>query len=272
VGAQVRRPPSVGVKAVSEEPPVGKIVQGDAIEVLAGWPEGCVDLVFADPPFNIGYTYDHYRDDRPPQEYLAWTEKWIDAALRVLKPTGTFWIAIGDEYAAEVRVRMRERATLRNWIVWHYTFGQNCTQKFNRCHTHLLYFVKNPKWFTFNACDPLLRVKSDRQLKYNDKRANPNGKLPGDVWNEFPRVCGTYKERVGWHPCQMPVRLLERIVRACSKPGDLVLDPFLGSGTSAVVAERMGRRWIGIELNADYCRLATKRLGRLRMAPPEGHR
>ena len=245
---------------MSEKPPVGTIVRGDAVEVLAGWPEGCVDLVFADPPFNIGYEYDHYRDDRPPQEYLAWTEKWIDASLRVLKPTGTFWIAIGDEYAAEVRVRMRERATLRNWIVWHYTFGQNCTQKFNRCHTHLLYFVKNPKRFTFNAGDPSLRVKSDRQLKYNDKRANPSGKLPGDVWNEFPRVCGTYKERVGWHPCQMPVRLLERIVLACSNPGDLVLDPFAGSGTTLLAAARLGRQWVGVELSAKYARRAERRV------------
>jgi len=245
---------------MSEKPPVGQIICGDAVEVLAGWPEGCVDLVFADPPFNIGYEYDHYRDDRPPKEYLAWTEAWIDASLRVLKPTGTFWIAIGDEYAAEVRVRMRERATLRNWIVWHYTFGQNCTQKFNRCHTHLLYFVKNPKRFTFNAGDPSLRVKSDRQLKYNDKRANPSGKLPGDVWNEFPRVCGTYKERVGWHPCQMPVRLLERIILACSNPGDLVLDPFAGSGTTLVAAARHGRRFVGVELSQVYARRAARRV------------
>ena len=245
---------------MSQEPPVGTIVRGDAVEILAGWPEGCVDLVFADPPFNIGYEYDRYRDDRPPKEYLAWTEAWIDASLRVLKPTGTFWIAIGDEYAAEVRVRMRERAALRNWVVWHYTFGQNCKAKFNRCHTHLLYFVKNPKRFTFNASDPSLRVKSDRQLKYNDRRANPSGKLPGDVWNEFPRVCGTYKERVGWHPCQMPVRLLERIVLACSNPGDLVLDPFAGSGTTLVAAARHGRRWVGVELSADYAKRAVRRI------------
>ena len=245
---------------MAQSPPVGTIVQGDAVEILAGWPEGCVDLVFADPPFNIGYAYDRYRDNRPPEEYLAWTEKWIDAALRVLKSEGTFWIAIGDEYAAEVRVRMRERATLRNWVVWHYTFGQNCARKFNRCHTHLFYFVKNPKRFTFNAGDPSLRVKSDRQLKYNDKRANPDGKLPGDVWNEFPRVCGTYKERVGWHPCQMPVRLLERIILGCSNPGDLVLDPFAGSGTTLVAAARHGRRWVGVELSKAYAVRARKRI------------
>jgi len=250
--------------------PIGHIVAGDAIEVLGGWPAECVDLVFADPPFNIGYDYDTYRDNLPPKEYLDWTEAWIDACLRVLKPTGTFWIAIGDEYAAEVRVMMRRRAMLRNWVVWHYTFGQNCKKKFNRSHAHLFYFVKDPEAFTFNEDDPSVRVPSDRQLKYNDKRANPKGKLPGDVWNEFPRVCGTFKERVGWHPCQMPLALLERIVLACSNPGDVVLDPFAGSGTTLVAAARHGRRWVGVELSADYAKRAVRRIVARAGRPPRG--
>ena len=237
--------------------PVGRVIQGDVLEVLPDWPEGCADLVFADPPFNIRYAYDRYRDNLKYEEYVAWTEKWIDACLRVLKATGTLWIAIGDEYAAEVRVRMRKRAALRNWVIWHYTFGQNCKNKFNRSHAHLFYFVKDPKHFTFNA--DAIRVKSDRQLKYNDKRANPKGKLPHDVWT-FSRVCGTFKERVGWHPCQMPVSLLERIVRACSKPADVVLDPFAGSGTTLVAAARLGRQWTGIELSERYAAQAMERI------------
>ena len=240
-----------------EPPAVNRIVRGDALKVLPTWPEGCVDLVFADPPFNIGYDYDRYDDNRPPQEYLDWTERWIDACLRVLKAEGTIWIAIGDEYAAEIRVRMRSRATLRNWVVWHYTFGQNCKRKFNRSHTHLFYFVKDPKRFTFNA--DAVRVPSARQTTYNDKRANPKGKLPNDVWT-FSRVCGTFRERVGWHPCQMPVELLERIVLACSRPGEVVLDPFAGSGTTLVAAARNDRRWVGVELSEDYARRATCRV------------
>jgi len=238
-------------------PPIGQIIQGDVLEVLPQWPEGCVDLVFADPPFNIGYAYDKYRDDLPPPQYLKWTRRWIDQCLRVLKPTGTLWVAIGDEYAAEIRVLMRRRATLRNWVIWRYTFGQSCKGKFNRSHTHLFYFVKDKKAFTFNA--DAVRVPSDRQLKYDDKRANPKGKLPDDVWT-FSRVCGTFKERVGWHPCQMPVALLERIIRACTNPGDVVLDPFAGSGTTLVAASRLGRRWAGVELSAEYAAHATKRI------------
>jgi len=154
---------------------------------------------------------------------------------------------------------MRPRATLRNWVIWYYTFGQNCKRKFNRSHTHLFYFVKDAKRFTFNAGDPRVRVPSDRQLKYNDKRANPNGRLPHDVWT-FPRVCGTFKEREGWHPCQMPVDLLERIVLACSRPGEVVLDPFAGSGTTLVAAAKNDRRWVGVELSKDYARRAARRV------------
>jgi len=243
--------------AAKHEPPIGEIVQGDLLEVLPRWTPECVDLVFADPPFNIGYQYDKYRDRLAPPEYLKWTRRWIDECLRVLKPAGTLWIAIGDEYAAEVRVMMRPRATLRNWVVWRYTFGQCCKGKFNRGHAHLFYFVKDPKHFTFNA--DAVRVPSDRQLKYDDKRANPKGKLPDDVWT-FSRVCGTFKERVGWHPCQMPVRLLERIILACSKPGDVVLDPFAGSGTTLVAAARLGRQWTGVELSEQYADRATERV------------
>jgi len=240
-----------------KEVPVGQIVAGDVLEILPQWPEGSVDLVFADPPFNIRYQYDKYRDDLAPHEYLEWTEKWIDQCLRVLKSTGTFWIAIGDEYAAEIRVMMRHRATLRNWVIWRYTFGQCCKGKFNRGHAHLFYFVKDPKHFTFNA--DAIRVPSDRQLKYDDLRANPKGKLPDDVWT-FSRVCGTFKERVGWHPCQMPVTLLTRIIMACSKPGDVVLDPFAGSGTTLVAAARLGRKWVGVELSEQYAAKALERI------------
>jgi site-specific DNA-methyltransferase (adenine-specific) len=242
---------------MSDTPPAGRIVQGDVLEVLPEWPDGCVDLVFADPPFNIKYAYDQYHDHLEYDEYNAWTGKWVTECLRVLKPTGTIWIAIGDDHAAEVRVMMRPRATLRSWVIWHYTFGQNCKAKFNRSHTHLFYFVKDPKAFTFNVDD--IRVPSERQLTYNDKRANPKGRLPYDVWT-FSRVCGTFRERVQWHPCQMPVVLLERIIRGCSKPGDLVLDPFAGSGTTLVAASRLGRRWVGVELSRQYAERAMERI------------
>jgi len=163
---------------------------------------------------------------------------------------------------------------LRNWIVWHYTFGVSCTKKFNRSHAHIFYYVVDPKKYTFNA--DAVRVPSARQTTYADRRANPVGKLPDDTWYLRPqesddhfradsdswhlsRVCGTFRERTG-HPCQMPEAVLERIIKVASNPGDTVLDPFAGSGTTVAVAKRLRRRFLGIELSEDYASAVRDRL------------
>jgi len=240
---------------------LNKIITGDCIETLNKVAEPFAGLIFADPPFNIGYKYDKYHDKVERNNYIAWTKDWMTACKKVLKPTGSFYIAIGDDYAANVKVVADELGlVMRNWIIWHYTFGQQTKDKFARSHTHIFYFVNDPKNFTFN--DYAVRVPSDRQLIYADKRANPAGKMPDDVW-EDSRVCGTFKERTGWHPCQMPEQLLMRIVAASSNAGDCVLDPFVGSGTTAAAASKLRRNYVGIEISADYVKKATQRLAQL---------
>ena len=242
------------------------IVNADCLDWLARQREPFADLIFADPPFNIGYKYDVYEDRKAYDEYHDWTKRWIEACKGVLKPTGSFWIAIGDDYAAEVRLIGREAGLhLRNWVIWHYTFGQQTKTKFARSHTHLFYFVNDPKTFTFNA--PVLRTFSDRQRVYKDRRANEAGKLPDDTWNEFPRVCGTFGERRGWHPCQMPETILSRILLASSHPGDVVLDPFAGSGTTLVAAKKLSRKFVGVEISDAY---TAKILDRLKEVSPLG--
>ncbi len=234
------------------------IVAGDCIKLMEAGDVPQVDLIFADPPFNIGYKYDVYEDRKAYDDYYAWTERWMAACLQCLKPDGTFWIAIGDEYAAEVKtIGDRLGLHLRNWVIWHYTFGQSTKSKFARSHAHLFYWTHDAKNFTFN--DMAVRIPSARQTTYADKRANPKGKLPDDVWS-FSRVCGTFHERVKWHPCQMPERLLERIVKVSSDPGDLVFDPFSGSGTTVVVAAQLGRKYLGTDLSAAYVCHSKKRL------------
>jgi site-specific DNA-methyltransferase (adenine-specific) len=243
-----------------------------------------VDLVFADPPYNIGYSYDLYKDDLDDQTYLTCTERWMEAVNRVLSPTGALWVAIGDEYVAEVKgIGEKLGLHLRNWVIWYYTFGVHCTRKFSRSHTHLLYFVKDPKNFTFN--DDEIRVRSARQLVYNDSRADPRGRVPDNTWIlrpqdgqgafgpdhdtwYFARVAGTFKERAGFHSCQMPERLLERIIRCCSNPDDVVLDPFAGSGSTLIVAKKLGRRWIGFETSPEYVRHASARIAAVRVGDP----
>lgn len=254
------------------------VFTGDCLRHLSALPEGCVDLAFADPPFNIGYEYDRYDDRRERDDYLAWTDRWLAAVRRVLKPTGSFYVAIGDEYAAEIKVRLDALGlTMRNWIIWHYTFGVHCKRKFNRSHAHILYYTVDPKRFTFNA--DAVRVPSARQTTYADRRANPTGKMPDDTWVLRPqeeercfqpdadtwfvsRVCGTFKERTG-HPCQMPEAVLERIIRVSTNPGDVVLDPFAGSGTTLAAAKRLGRQYLGVELSPDYADAVRERLARI---------
>ncbi len=241
---------------------LNKIIQGDCMEVLGQITEPFADLIFADPPFNIGYKYDKYHDKVEKKNYVAWAKDWMAACKQALKPHGSFYIAIGDEYAANVKIIADELGLfMRNWIIWHYTFGQQTKTKFARAHTHIFYFANDEKNFTFN--DLAVRVPSDRQLLYNDKRANPIGKMPDDVWNQDVRVCGTFKEREGWHPCQMPESLLKRIIAASSNPDDCVLDPFSGSGTTAAAACILGRNYVGIEISEQYVDNSNQRLAEL---------
>jgi DNA modification methylase len=301
----------------------GKIYQGDCLKLMAKIDDGAVDLAFADPPFNIGYKYDKYHDRQEDQDYLNWCQAWIGELHRILKPTGTFWLAIGDEYAAELKYlatrTLRDKFAqpnfiMRSWVIWYYTFGVNCTRKFNRSHAHLFQFIKDEKQFTFNAEDPLVRVPSARALVYGDSRANPTGRLPDDTWatkpsavrrNEttggngdsvrlpehqaawvlrpqdaresfqsmddtwyYSRVAGTFKERQGFHGCQMPEQLLGRIIRVSSNPGDVVFDPFTGSGTTLAVAKKLGRALLGTELSEDYAKYATERLKTIKPGDP----
>jgi DNA modification methylase len=248
---------------------LNRIVCGDCIEVLGKVRKPFADLIFADPPFNIGYKYNKYYDKVEKKNYIAWTKEWMKACTRVLKPAGSFYIAIGDDYAANVKVIADELGLItRNWIIWHYTFGQQTKKMFARAHTHIFYFVNNSEMFTFN--EHTVRVPSARQLIYNDSRANPRGKMPDDVWNSYPRVCGTFKERQGWHPCQMPESLLRRIILVSSNADDCVLDPFSGSGTTAAVACQLGRNYAGIEISEEYCENSLKRLDSLRKASHRG--
>ena len=263
---------------------IGQIHHTDCVAGMQTWPDKSIDLAFADPPFNIGYKYDKYHDKLESEVYLEWSRQWMAEVFRVLKTDGTFWLAIGDEYAAELKLAAKSIGFhCRNWVIWYYTFGVHCKKKFTRSHAHLFYFVKDPSRFTFNFAD--VSVPSARQLVYNDTRANPAGRTPDDTWilrpqdlpegfteNEdtwyFPRVAGTFKERAGFHGCQMPEQLLGRIVRCCSNAGEVVLDPFAGSASTLVVAKKLGRQFVGFELSVDYAARGIERLTETEVGAP----
>jgi site-specific DNA-methyltransferase (adenine-specific) len=233
---------------------------GDCIAVMREMPAESVDLIVADPPYNIGIDYGTGKAADRRQDYPQWCRLWIAECCRLLKPYGSLWIVSGQEYGAHIDLAMQACGLhVRNRITWHETFGVYCHRKFGRTSRPVFYAVKNPRSFTFNA--DAVTVPSARQTKYNDKRASPGGKIMGDVW-EIPRVCGTFRERVPGVPTQLPYELVRRIVLVSSNEGETVLDPFVGSGTVARVAEMHGRVGHGIELNESYAAIASN------LAPP----
>lgn len=245
-----------------------KCERGDCCQRMAEIPESLrPTLIVADPPFNIGYEYDEYDDNKSAAEYIEWSRGWLSAAYANSTSNASLWVCIGDAYAAELKVLAEAVGwKLRQWCLWHFTFGVNAKRLFTPSHTHMLYFVKG-KDFVFLESLPENRIPSSRLLIYGDKRANPDGRLPNDVWI-FPRVAGTFSERAGFHGCQMPESVLARIVRACSRPGDVVLDPFCGSGTTIAVAKKLGRAGITFDISENYIAGASSRLAGVAVGDP----
>lgn len=234
-----------------------------------------VDLVFADPPFNWARDYDRHEtgdawDDAAMSrnEYLSFTEEWLNICAGALKPTGSMWVNIPDDSAAEIVVHLKKIGLhMVNWCVWHYRFGQNTTGRFINSKVHALYFCKDPNKRTWNP-DPILEV-SDRRAIYGDPRTEtkkdgmPAGmRVPMDVWygKYWGRIQGNNKERRHKHDNQLPEVYLHRVIACSSRKGDLVLDPFLGSGTTGVIAHAMGRHFIGTEFSKANAEMAFQRV------------
>jgi len=250
--------------------PETRIYVGDCRDILARIPEcarGQVDLIFADPPFNWKRAYDKWNDDLPDAEYLQFTYDWLDLCARALTPTGTMWVNIPDDWAAEIVVHLKQRGMhMVNWCIWHYRFGQNTSGRFINSKVHALYFARSRSERTWND-EPILEP-SDRATTYfdprtfNKKEGSSGMRVPMDVWygKYWGRIQGNNAERRANHDNQIPEVYLERVIRATSNPGDLVLDPFLGSGTTCTVARELRRRSIGIEYSADNARSAFERI------------
>ena len=250
-----------------EENPNTRLYVGDCREVLPTLPDyGCVDLIFADPPFNWDVPYDEWEDNMPREAYERFTFDWLDACIETLSPRGSLWINVPDDSAAEIVMHLKRRGlTMINWCVWHFRFGQHRDGAFITSKVHALYFAKDPSSRVWNP-DAILE-QSDRASIYNDKRTlakerNKGMRVPMDVWygKYWGRVQGNNKERRHGHHNQNPEVYLERVILACSNKGDLVLDPFAGSGTTNTVARAHGRRSIGIEYSQATAESAWERI------------
>jgi site-specific DNA-methyltransferase (adenine-specific) len=247
--------------------PQTEIYVGDCRAVLLALPERSVDLIFADPPFNWDVPYGEWNDGRPRQEYLSFTHEWLDGCLRVLSDRGSFWVNIPDDTAAEVVVHLKQRGLVMiNWCIWHFRFGQHRIGNFIVSKVHALYFARSREQRTWNPAAIL--EPSDRAAIYDDvrtrttKQKEPGMRVPLDVWYglNWGRIQGNNKERRKNHQNQIPEVYLARVIQACSNEGDLVLDPFLGSGTTCTVARSLQRRSIGVEYSQSIAESAFQRI------------
>lgn len=229
------------------------IRHGDAIDLLKALPTASVDLVIADAPYNLGKNYGNSKDRMDFESYLDFTKSWISESVRALKPNGTLYSFMGVRFISYLYSILERDFGLHfnSWITWHYTQGMGKTLGFSPRHDDILMFTKS-KDFKFNL--DAVRVPQ----KFYRERNNMRGANPGDVW-QFSHVhyCNPNRQD---HPTQKPEGLIERMVLASSDEGDLVLDPFAGSGTTLRVCQQLNRRATGFELNPDYVALIEERL------------
>lgn len=241
------------------------IFHGDAIEVLSNEiADASVDLIFLDPPYNIGKKFNGKKYKQKDKEYLEWCYEWINLCLKKLKKTGSMYVMTSTEIMPYFDIYLRDKIEILSRIVWYYdSSGVQAKKYYGSMYEPVLFCVKDNKNYTFNADDILVEAKTGAKRKLIDYRKNPpqpynTQKVPGNVW-EFPRVRYRMDEYEN-HPTQKPIKFIERIIKASSNEGDLILDPFSGTFTTSYVAKTLNRKSIGIELEDEYVKIGLRRL------------
>ncbi len=244
------------------------IYQMDCLEAMLKLPNECINLTVTSPPYNIGKEYEKIM---LLDQYLKWCEKWISEIYRITSSQGAFWLNLGylsipnRAKAIPIPYLLWDKISfyLIQEVIWHYGAGVAASKFFSPRNEKFLWYVKNQESYTFNlddVRDP--NVKYPHQKKNGKIKVNPQGKNPTDVW-DFPKVTSgqnrSSKERTD-HPAQFPRAVIERIIKASSHRNEIILDPFLGSGTTAVVALDLQRTIIGFEICKSYCDIAANRI------------
>jgi site-specific DNA-methyltransferase (adenine-specific) len=242
-----------------------KIIYADALEALKTLKDNSVNLIFADPPYNIGKNFNGKIEKWDTEEsYLEWCYEWLDLCIQKLKPNGSFYVMTATQFMPYFDIYLREKLTILSRLVWSYdSSGVQAKKYYGSMYEPILFCVKDKNNYTFNTNDILVEAKTGAKRKLIDyRKAVPtvynSEKVPGNVW-DFSRVRYRMDEYEN-HPTQKPISLLERIIRASSNEGDLVLDPFSGTFTTCYVAKELNRNSIGIELQDEYIKIGLRRL------------
>ncbi len=243
-----------------------KIIHGDALEAMrTKIADNSVDLIFADPPYNIGKNFNGHLDKwAKDEDYLNWCYEWLDLCIKKLKPNGSFYVMTSTQFMPYFDIYLRNKLHILSRLVWSYdSSGVQAKKYYGSMYEPILFCAKDRNNYTFNADDILIEAKTGAKRKLIDYRKTVptvynSEKVPGNVWN-FARVRYRMDEYEN-HPTQKPIALLERIIKASSNKGDLVLDPFSGTFTTCFVAKELGRNCIGIDLQEDYIKIGLRRL------------
>lgn len=242
-------------------------IWGDCLSVLKKMKDKSVQLIFADAPYNIGKDFGNNSDKWDSvHTYIDWCKSWIDECMRVLSDNGTMYFMTATQHMPYLDMYVSDKYNVLCRIIWAYdSSGVQSKKMFGSLYEPILMINKGKKApYVFNHRDILVEAKTGAKRKLIDYRKNPpqpysTEKVPGNVW-DFSRVRFKMDEYEN-HPTQKPEALLERIIKASSNPGDVVLDPFSGSFTTSAVAVRLGRVGVGIDLNEEYFEIGLRRTG-----------
>jgi len=241
---------------------VNQIIRGDALEIMSQIPDDSVDVTFADPPFNLKKSYEQYEDDKETRDYLDWCRQWLSKMVRITKPTGSIFVHNIPKWLTYYSSYLNEIAYFKHWIAWD-AMGAPLGKTILPNHYGILWYVKsrNFKFYDIRAPHRYCRECNALLKDYGGKKhlIHPFGTLVSDVWTDIYRI--RHSKRRDEHPCQLPVHLLERLILMTTDVGDIVLDPFIGTGTSAIAAKRLGRKYIGIDIDDKYVAISREKLG-----------
>ena len=241
---------------------LNRIVHGDCLRVLRDFPDNSVDIAFADPPFNLGKKYNNVKDTLDLQEYLDWCEQWIGELVRVTKPTGSIFLHNIPKWLTYYTTTLNKIAHFKHWISWDAPTAP-MGKTLQPAHYGILFYAKESdknKFYEIRYPHKRCRKCGYLHKDYGGKKEmlHPFGPLLSDVWTDIHRIKhNKYRDD---HPCQLPVHLLERLILMSTDEGDIVLDPFSGTGTTALAARRLGRNFIGIELDKEYVQISKEKL------------
>ena len=257
-----------------KELPLNKILCGDSIEEMRKIPDNSIDMTFADPPFNLNKKYGNYKDKKSSNEYLEWCNQWLTEMVRITKPTGSIFVHNIPKWLIYHANHLNKIAIFKHWIAWD-SMSMPLGKTLLPAHYGILFYTKIPKGFKFHElrsphkkcrkCGEMIKDYGGKK-----KQINPHGTLLSDVWADIHRI--RHNARRDAHPCQLPEPLLERLILMTTDENDVVLDPFIGAGTTALAAKRLGRNFIGIDIDSKYKKIVADKLKKVNYRSSNGYK